>query len=116
MRNERAQWKADISKKIKKIRQESNLSQIEVAKRAGITPVIITQLEAKLHIPSLISAYKIAQSLNISIEELIGKAKQTKKDGTSKEKLFTQEWGILKRISTLDKKLIKKMIERLVHD
>lgn len=59
-----------LKTKIKEYRAKNNLSQKELAKRAGVRRETIGNLENGKYNPSLKLAFDIAKVFNITIEEL----------------------------------------------
>lgn len=59
-----------MKNKIKKIRQSLNLTQEELANKAGVRRETIIFLEQGKYNPSLGLALKIAKELKISVDEL----------------------------------------------
>lgn len=57
----------DIGKKIRELRKEKNISISTLAEKAGVSPGLISQVERNLVTPSIVSLWKIAQSLEVSI-------------------------------------------------
>lgn len=56
---------------IKEIRVKKGMSISELAKKAGISKSIISKVERKEVIPSLITLCKISKALGVNLEELI---------------------------------------------
>lgn len=63
----------NIAESIKKKREEYDLEQQELAKRAGVSKAMICSIESGTRIPSLSTAIAMADSLHCSIDELIGR-------------------------------------------
>jgi len=59
----------DVSKRIKKLREKSGLSQEELAYRSGLYRTYIGHLENARYSPSAYVLYKIAKVLKIDISE-----------------------------------------------
>lgn len=59
-----------IGDKIRDLRKEQGLSQVELASRAGIASAFLGQLERNLKSPTVKTLLKIAGALNISVGEL----------------------------------------------
>lgn len=57
----------DIGKKIRELRKEKNISISTLAEKAGVSPGLISQVERNLVTPSIVSLWKIAQSLDVSV-------------------------------------------------
>ena len=62
-----------IASSIKQARKESGLSQIELAKRVGVTHAAISFWENGVIIPNVKDCWILASELGISIDELVGK-------------------------------------------
>lgn len=61
----------DISGKLKKLRKERELTQFQLAKKAGVSQAFISDLEAKKKSPTLEVLEKICLSLGVSIIEFL---------------------------------------------
>ena len=61
-----------LKTKIKEYRAKNNLSQKELARRAGVRRETIGNLENGKYNPSLKLAFDIAKVFNITIEEIFG--------------------------------------------
>lgn len=62
-----------IGKNIKERRLEHKLSQQTLADKIGVTHASISYWENGVNIPNVLDVWKIADVLNISIDELIGR-------------------------------------------
>ena len=62
-----------IGKSIKEKRIEQGLSQQSLAKAIGVTHASISYWENDVNIPNVLDIWKIADVLNMSIDELIGR-------------------------------------------
>ena len=60
-------------KTIKKYRLERKMTQVELAKKAGLTDVWISHLENERRKPSLETAIKLADALLITLDDLAGR-------------------------------------------
>lgn len=64
-----------IGQRIRKRRQELNLTQQDLADALGLTPQHISLIEQDKRIPSLLALVKLAEELGVTVEYLaIGKA------------------------------------------
>lgn len=59
-----------IGENIKRLRTNLNLKQTELAKKVGVTPSMITQIERGSKVPSMPLGKAIANALNCDINEL----------------------------------------------
>lgn len=57
--------------KIKKFRLDQNMTQAQLAEKVGVVPSTITQYESGNREPKLSILKKIADALNVSIDELV---------------------------------------------
>lgn len=64
-----------IGKSIKEKRIEQGLSQQALANMIGVTHASISYWENGVNIPNVFDVWKIADVLNISIDELVGRLK-----------------------------------------
>lgn len=62
-----------MSRVIKELRESAGWNQAELARRAGVTPAAISQIEGENRYPSLIVARKLADAFGIGVDQLIGK-------------------------------------------
>jgi len=63
--------KQKIKNQIRRLRFDSNeMTQIELAKKAGVTRQTIIALEAQKYSPSLELAFKIAKVFNVPLEKV----------------------------------------------
>jgi len=63
--------KAEIKNSVRKLRFENNeMTQQELADRAGCTRQTIVALEQGKYVPSLALAFRIAKALGASLEEV----------------------------------------------
>ncbi len=70
--NQRKKWITQVTAaRIRKLRKQKDLSQEELALRAGINTVYYGQLERGQKCPTIDTLYKIATGLQISIPELL---------------------------------------------
>ncbi len=61
---------AVIKTRIKELRARYDITQEELAKKAGVTRQTLLYLEKGKYNPSLLLAHKVAKALNSSIEEV----------------------------------------------
>jgi transcriptional regulator with XRE-family HTH domain len=60
-----------FGKEVKGIREFLGLSQVELAKRAQITPAALSQLEKGSREPAIGSILRLADALNVSTDRLL---------------------------------------------
>jgi putative transcriptional regulator len=62
---------SELRNRIRRLRFDRNeMTQQELAERAGVTRQTIIALEANRYVPSLLLAYRISQVFGITIEEV----------------------------------------------
>ena len=62
---------SELRNRIRRLRFDHNeMTQQELAERAGVTRQTIIALEANRYVPSLLLAYRIARVFGITIEEV----------------------------------------------
>ena len=59
----------DLGARLKALRDSHNLSQRELAKRAGVTNATISLIEQESHAPSLASLHRILNAIPITMAE-----------------------------------------------
>ena len=60
-----------VGEDIKRIRESRDMPQVELARRAGVTQAMISQVEKGIRNPSLQVANEIAQVLQCDIEDFL---------------------------------------------
>lgn len=55
------------------IRKEKGLTQVELAEKLGVQQSTISHIENELRDPSVELLFKLAEALEVSVEELVGK-------------------------------------------
>jgi transcriptional regulator with XRE-family HTH domain len=62
---------SEIGERIKQIRLKRGFSQSELARRAGVTPGLIWQIEVGMKDPGRRALIGLARALSVSLDELI---------------------------------------------
>lgn len=87
-----------VGEKIKEIREDQALSLEELAKRVGISPSVLNQIENHLISPPLGTLIKIARALNINVSDFFGgegaSYSLVRKDERKKVSRFASKDGI----------------------
>lgn len=60
-----------VGKRIRKFRSESNLTQVQLAKEAGIQSNTLARLERGEHKASTDTLRKIAKALNVKVSDIL---------------------------------------------
>lgn len=101
----------EINIKIKELRHKANISQTELARRAGVTSAAISLLEKRKRYPSLIMIRRIAEALNTTPECILGEIPIIE---TLDIQNFFVEYGQIKKLKQSDQRLIKILVMRLL--
>ena len=56
---------------IARIRKRRNMTQAQLAKRAGVHRIYVAQIEGQTKVPSLATLEKLAKALNVKIGRLL---------------------------------------------
>lgn len=62
-----------MAEKIKKLRKEKGLTQVELSEIAHVPRICIARYESGEHKPGMGNAQKLAAALGVTVDELIGK-------------------------------------------
>jgi transcriptional regulator with XRE-family HTH domain len=82
----------NIGERITQLRKQQNLSQDELAKKAGVSRTIICNYERNANTPSIEVLIKLAKVFNVSVDFLIGEGE-----------LAALDKDLLKRIEDIEK-------------
>ena len=63
--------KHDIGIKIKKLRKDKYMSQVDLAEKAKVSALTIVRLEAGTYAPRIETLGQIAEALDVAIEDLV---------------------------------------------
>ena len=75
-------------KRLVKLRGLRDITQVELAQRAGMQPAAISQFESGTRTPAFDSLIKMADAMNITVDYLIGRNHKTISAGPSIDKLM----------------------------
>ncbi len=64
---------ADFRLQFRAIRERRGLTQVALGQRAGMAPASISHFETGQRVPSLDSLVKLADALEVSVDELLGR-------------------------------------------
>lgn len=105
--------KSVVKDRILKERKSQGLSQIELSKRAKITPAALSQIEKGSRVPSIPVLYRISDALGVTLDFLVGSANTSElHDLLQNEEVKTFYKGF-QGLSQEDKDTIIKNIEFL---
>ncbi len=86
-----------LGQRIARIRKERGLTQVELAEKIGIIQPIVSSVESDERKLFAEMAVRFAQALDVSMDELLGPGRRTKKDKSPSRKILRR----MERIETL---------------
>ena len=95
----------DFSERLKKLRKEAGLTQVDVAEKLGISQPAYASWERGVKKPTQDNLVKIAQVLNVSIDYLVGNSEEKSDDLDNIELLFRMN---SKGLTDEEKEVFKK--------
>ncbi len=78
----------EFSERLKKLRKQTQLTQVDVAEKLGISQPAYASWERGVKKPTQENLVKIAQILNVSVDYLVGNSEETEGDLENIELLF----------------------------
>ncbi len=103
-----------IGERIRKIRLKRGMTQAELGTKLGVSQRMVTYYEVRGVSPAPELLVKLARSLEVSVEELVGHKSSSKATSEGPESI--QLWRRLKKVQDLppqDRKSVLKMIDAL---
>jgi transcriptional regulator with XRE-family HTH domain len=70
-----------MAERFKRLREEKEFTQARLAEAAGVPLGTLRNWEQGRRVPQLDAAYRVAKALGITLDELAGKAFETKPEG-----------------------------------
>lgn len=95
----------EFSERLKKLRKDTGLTQVEVANKLGISQPAYASWERGIKKPTQDNLIKIAQILNVSVDYLVGNSQETLDELDNIELLFRMN---SKGLSEEEKEIFKK--------
>lgn len=104
----------EFSERLKKLRKDAGLTQVDVANKLGISQPAYASWERGIKKPTQDNLVKIAQILNVSVDYLVGNSQETLDELDNIELLFRMNSKGLtnEEKDIFRKELIKFMEER----
>lgn len=102
-----------LRSRITAARGTAGLNQAKLAELAGITPSAISQIEKGDRIPSLPVLKRIAQTLNVSVNYLMGETDESEIEDILQNGEVKQFFRDYESLSVNDKEQVAMMIELL---
>ena len=97
--------KMEFSERLKELRKKANLTQVEVAKKLGISQPAYASWERGVKKPTQDNLVKIVQVLNASVDYLVGNSEEKSDELDNIELLFRMN---SKGLTEEEKKIFKK--------
>lgn len=95
----------EFSERLKKLRKDTGLTQVEVANKLGISQPAYASWERGIKKPTQDNLVKIAQILNVSVDYLVGNSQEALDELDNIELLFRMN---SKGLSEEEKEIFKK--------
>ena len=95
----------EFSERLKKLRKDAGLTQVDVANKLGISQPAYASWERGVKKPTQENLVKIAQILNVSVDYLVGNSQETLDELDNIELLFRMN---SKGLSEEEKEIFKK--------
>ena len=95
----------EFSERLKKLRKDTGLTQVDVANKLGISQPAYASWERGIKKPTQDNLVKIAQILNVSVDFLVGNSQETSDELNNIELLFRMN---SKGLSDEEKAVFKK--------
>jgi len=113
------EYSNNFSENLVRLRKEKGISQKELANSSGISTRMIVHYEKHVSHPSLEKIEKIAESLNVSIAELLGLTPGRKNADTSDflsniNTKTLKQFKKITKLSPIDRSTIYKMVDGLL--
>ncbi|MFS9317828.1 helix-turn-helix transcriptional regulator [Streptococcus parasanguinis] len=95
----------EFSERLKKLRKDTGLTQVDVASKLGISQQAYASWERGVKKPTQEKLVKIAQILNVSVDYLVGNSQETSDELDNIELLFRMN---SKGLTDEEKEIFKK--------
>lgn len=95
----------EFSERLKKLRKQTQLTQVDVAEKLGISQPAYASWERGVKKPTQENLVKIAQILNVSVDYLVGNSEEAEGDLENIELLFRMN---SKELTDEEKEIFKK--------
>ncbi len=104
----------DLHNKIKSIREDKNLKQIEVAEHIGVDKSAYSKIEKGLRSVTVDELYKMAQLFNMTIDNIINFEGNYPKEVTIEDKTAVEQMQLIQQLDEEDKQTIFKLIDKML--
>ena len=103
----------EFSERLKKLRKDAGLTQVDVAEKLGISQPAYASWERGVKKPTQENLVKIAQILNVSIDYLVGNSEEKLDELDNIELLFRMN---SKGLTDEEKKIFKKELIKFMEE
>src|SRR5690554_1492500 len=104
----------DLHDKIKGIREDKNLKQIEVAEHIGVDKSAYSKIEKGLRSVTVDEIYKMAQLFNMTIDNIINFEGNYPKEVTIEDKTVIEQMQLIQQLEEEDKQTIFRLIDKML--
>jgi|WetSurMetagenome_2_1015567.scaffolds.fasta_scaffold1072923_1 transcriptional regulator with XRE-family HTH domain len=101
----------DIAANIKKLREEKNLIQKQVASELGIGYSNYNKMENGSREPSVAELQKLAKLYNITVDQLLNPDDTTPKEIQIEDKILSERIRLIEKLEEEDKQAIYRIID-----
>lgn len=103
-----------ISENLKRIRNEKSISQDELSKKIDIHSVQLSRYERGQSVPSIDIASKIADALEVSIDELVHGNKNNKAEQSIKDRELLNMFNKVQLLADKQKDTVKDFLSAFI--
>lgn len=103
----------EFSERLKKLRKDAGLTQVDVANKLGISQPAYASWERGIKKPTQDNLVKIAQILNVSVDYLVGNSQETLDELDNIELLFRMN---SKGLTNEEKEIFRKELIKFMEE
>ena len=104
----------DLYDKIKTIREDKALKQIEVADYIGVDKSAYSKIEKGLRSVTIDELHKMSQLFNMTIDQIINFEGNYPKEVTIEDKTTIEQMQLLQQLDDDDKQTIFKLVDKML--
>jgi transcriptional regulator with XRE-family HTH domain len=83
-----------LGRRLVQLRSEKRLTQLELARKAGLTPAAISHFETGFRYPTAATLAKLAEALEVDVDYLMGRADAPTPNGPQFRAIFRNAQGL----------------------
>ena len=105
-----------IGNKIKKLRQDKNWSQVQLAQKINVNKRFVSAYETNKSIPSAATLQKLSEVFGVSVDYLLSEGEQAKNLASVPitDKSLLEYFEEVQRMSDTDQQAVKTILEALI--